>query len=107
MMRFFGHVGVTVASFILTFALYIFTDIVTDAIAKPAKLRTAFSEFVHEVEMGRVEEIRVNGRRYTYGVRGSREHETLGPAMTEAEIATLRPTDATLPAPKVIYIKHP
>jgi hypothetical protein len=68
----------------------------------------AFTDFVDEVHAGRVREIHVRGQTIHFVVRGENgshlTEETIGPA-DAALITSLRPTDPSLPAPRVSFEK--
>jgi hypothetical protein len=64
----------------------------------------AFSEFLYLVDSGRVDEIRVAGREYTFvvvdGARRSTK-TTIGPATTLEEMQAVRPADPGAAPPKL------
>jgi hypothetical protein len=98
-------VGVWWASALATFA------VLAGALA-PSKgeqrTRVAFSEFLLEVESGRVQEIRVKGRVATFRVTAdghSVERETVGPLEDKEATLNLRPTDPAAPSPKITWEK--
>jgi hypothetical protein len=71
------------------------------------KVPVSFTEFLFLVESGRVAEIRVDGREYTFVVvDGARRttRTTFGPATTFQEMQSVRPTDPGLAPPKVIVV---
>jgi hypothetical protein len=98
-------VGVVLGSVLGTFALYVLYAVVDDALSRGEKL-VPFSDLVMEVEMGHVEEIAVHGCVYTFKTRDgagrTTTREARGPAATQAELLAWRPSDAALPAPRVV-----
>ncbi len=76
------------------------------------KVPVAFSDFVTEVHAGRVEEIRIKDRDYTYRVKGADAakpggtKEATGPLADEGLLQTLKPTDPAAEAPKVFFEKE-
>jgi hypothetical protein len=88
-----------VSSVVTTFVLGIYG--MTIGAPKPTNSRVAFSELLEGVEQGRVEEIRVRGRLYTFRI-GSAMRETLGPITSEKELRELRPSKLGASPPKVI-----
>jgi len=97
--------GVAVASIVGTVALFVLYATISDA-RTTGKDRVSFSELLADVEAGHVEEISVHGQIYTFkrrpgdGPKGTRE--ALGPVADGAELLTLRPSDPSLPAPRVV-----
>ncbi|HEY8076707.1 MAG TPA: hypothetical protein VIF62_21425 [Labilithrix sp.] len=92
-----------VGACVATFAAYVVYATISDAATKPRRPRVAFSDFVAEVEAGRVGEIRVRGNVYVFDVAGTTAtREAIGPAATRAELETLRPSDPSRPAPKLV-----
>jgi hypothetical protein len=98
-------IGVSIASVVATVALFFVYATVHDAGRREGKTRVPFSDLVTEVELGRVDEIRVDGRVYTYRIHGGEGRnatkETLGPKADMTALRTLRPTDPSLPAPSI------
>jgi len=74
------------------------------------KQAVAFSEFVTEVHTGKVKDIRIKDREYTYtlseGDPRTATKSTTGPAATEALLTTLRPDAKEQPAPKIFFEKE-
>jgi cell division protease FtsH len=72
----------------------------------------AFSEFVTEVQAGRVDEIRIKDREYTFrvhaadGAKSTAQKEAVGPVADEALLATLKPTNKEAPVPKIYFEKE-
>jgi len=75
------------------------------------KVPVAFSDFVNEVHAGRVDEIRIKDREYTYRIKGADPtkgggtKEAVGPLPDEKLLETLRPDAKDAPAPKVFFEK--
>jgi len=105
MRTFLSCVGVSIASVIATVAFFLLYATVHDAGRGDGKTRVAFSEFLAEVESGRVDEIHVVGRIYTYRERGGESRnatrETVGPKADMPALKTLRPIDPSLPPPNI------
>ena len=80
----------------------------------PAEKRVpvAFSDFVAEVQQGKVDEIKIKDREYTYRIRGAdpskggNVKEAVGPLADEALLATLKPEQKDQPAPKIFFEKE-
>jgi cell division protease FtsH len=76
------------------------------------KQQVAFTEFVTEVQAGRVEEIRIKDREYDFrqhtadGTKQLVQKTTVGPVADEKLVSTLRPKDESLPAPKIFFEKE-
>ena len=76
------------------------------------KVPVAFSDFVNEVHQGRVEEIRIKDREYTYRIKGADPtkgggtKEAVGPIPDEKLLETLKPEAKDAPAPKVFFEKE-
>jgi cell division protease FtsH len=81
------------------------------------KQPVAFSEFVTEVQAGRVTEVRIKDKEYTFKVHvpeGGKvdvQKEAIGPSADQKLIETLRPytngqPDQTKPAPKIFFEKE-
>jgi hypothetical protein len=95
-------IGVALASVVGTVVVFVVFVTLLDAQAD-RKIRVPFSELLQKVEEARVEEISVQGQIYTFKADGSRgTTETVGPAVGMAELLTLRPSNPTLPAPRVV-----
>ena len=75
------------------------------------KVPVAFSEFVNEVHSGRVDEIHIKDREYTYRIKGAEPtkgggtKEAVGPVPDEKLLETLRPDAKDAPAPKIFFEK--
>jgi len=70
------------------------------------KQRVAFSEFLADVEAGRVEDVRVEGRVATFRLRRDQRTivlQTVGPFDDRDQVRALRPDDPGAPAPKVTF----
>ena len=97
-------VGVAIASVILTAVVLFAIGLARDAKRAPAHPRVAFSDLLAEIDHGRVDDVRIEGRVYTYRIKGAPEpsaHEAIGPTGDESVVRALRPSDPSLPAPKV------
>ncbi|AKV00831.1 Cell division protein FtsH [Labilithrix luteola] len=76
------------------------------------KVPVAFSDFVNEVHAGRVDEIRIKDREYTYRIKGADPtkgggtKEAVGPLPDEKLLETLKPTDPAAQTPKVFFEKE-
>ena len=76
------------------------------------KQTVAFSEFVTEIKAGRVEELHIKDRDYTFRLhgadpqKGNGNKEAIGPVADEALLATFKPDDPKLPAPKIFFEKE-
>jgi cell division protease FtsH len=76
------------------------------------KVPVAFSDFVSEVHAGRVDEIRIKDRDYSYRLKGSDPakpgsiKEAVGPLPDEKLIETLRPEAKDVPNPKIKFEKE-
>ncbi len=72
----------------------------------------AFSEFVSEVHAGKVDEITIKDREYSFRVHtadGSKQtvqKETVGPAADEQLLQTLKPDNKDAPQPKIKFEKE-
>ncbi len=89
-----------IAASVATFGVFVVYASIVDAGKKPAHPRVAFSEFLLQIEAGEVDQLAVSGRIYTFRV-GSRTNETVGPAASSAEIASLHSSNPALPSPKI------
>jgi ATP-dependent Zn protease len=73
------------------------------------KTLVAYSDFLAEVRAGRVSEITINDREYTYRTTGKDGQvfvkTAVGPAPNQATIDSLKPDDPSKPAPKVTFEK--
>src|SRR3954453_9346496 len=75
------------------------------------KVPVAFSDFVNEVHAGRVDEIRIKDREYTYRIKGADPtkgggtKEAVGPLPDEKLLETLRPDAKEANAPKIFFEK--
>lgn len=73
------------------------------------RVQAAYSDFITDVRAGRVEEIRIRDREFTYRVHDSSgavvTKETIGPIPDQALVASLKPDDPNLPLPKVFFEK--
>jgi hypothetical protein len=85
---------------VATVGVFVLYATITDAGKKPAHSRVAFSEFLLDVEAGRVDQLAVSGRIYTFRA-GSRVQETVGPKVDASELASLHSSNPALPAPKI------
>jgi cell division protease FtsH len=80
-------------------------------LGNPDKRQTvAFSDFLNEVRSGKVEEIHIKDREYTFRVHGAdpakpTQKESVGPVADEALLAMLKPDDKAQPAPKIFFEK--
>ena len=79
------------------------------------KQPVAFSDFVSEVHQGHVDEIKIKDHEYSFRQHGSPADgakatsvpkEAIGPLADEALLATLRPDNKELPAPRVYFEKE-
>jgi len=81
------------------------------------KVPTAFSEFVADVHQGKVDEIKIKDRDYSYRVHGADAQqgpqgknggwkEAVGPVADEKLIEALRPDDPKGNAPKIFFEKE-
>ncbi|MBX3202209.1 MAG: ATP-dependent zinc metalloprotease FtsH [Labilithrix sp.] len=76
------------------------------------KVPVAFSDFVTEVKDGKVDEIKIKDREYTYRVRGADQakgggwKEAVGPVADEKLVENLKPTDPKTTPPKVFFEKE-
>ncbi|MDF2696577.1 MAG: Cell division protein FtsH, partial [Labilithrix sp.] len=76
------------------------------------KVPVAFSDFVTEVKQGKVDEIKIKEREYSYRVRGADQakgggwKEAVGPTADEKLIETLKPEDPKAAPPKVFFEKE-
>src|SRR3954462_15391609 len=76
------------------------------------KVPVAFSDFVNEVHAGRVDEIRIKDREYTYRLKGADPgkgggtKEAVGPLADEKLVDNLKPTDPATQPPKVFFEKE-
>jgi len=76
------------------------------------KVPVAFSDFVTEVKQGKVDEIKIKDREYTYRVRGADQaksggwKEAVGPVADEKLMETLKPEDPKVQPPKVFFEKE-
>jgi len=78
------------------------------------KQPVAFSDFLSEVHQGHVEDIKIKDHEYSFRIRGSATDgaktstpkETLGPLADEELLATLKPDNKDVPAPKVSFEKE-
>ncbi len=72
--------------------------------------KTAFSDFVADVQAGRVEQITIKDREYAYKLKGAevtRERNiVVGPVADEQLVATLRPDAKDAPAPRIFFEKE-
>jgi cell division protease FtsH len=79
-------------------------------LSPPDRKYSAFSDFVNEVHSGRVDEISIKDREYTYRLRGTDpqkggQRQAIGPVPTEALLATLKPDSKEVGAPKIFFEK--
>jgi hypothetical protein len=100
--------GIWFASTVVTTASWVGYAVVHDAMTRPAHTRVAFSDLLAAIDMGLVEEIRIEGPLYVFRIRtpdGGRvaTEEAIGPEANEAQINVLRPRDPQLPPPKVVF----
>jgi cell division protease FtsH len=69
----------------------------------------AYSDFLSDVQAGKVEEIKIHDREIRYRLRSPDGHrivkETIGPIPDQALIASLKPTDPNAPLPKIVLEK--
>lgn len=79
------------------------------------KVPVAFSDFVTEVKQGKVDEIKIKDREYSYRVRGADQgqrdktggwKEAVGPVADEKLISTLTPEDPKAAPPKIFFEKE-
>jgi cell division protease FtsH len=75
------------------------------------KVPVAFSDFVAEVQAGRVDEIKIKDREYTYRLKGADPQkagtkEATGPLADEALLATLKPENKDIAPPKIFFEKE-
>ena len=70
-----------------------------------SKAPVAFSDFVDEVHAGRVDEIKIHDREFTFRTHDSSGRsivkEAVGPIPDPALIASLKPDDPKTPPPKI------
>jgi len=68
-----------------------------------------FTDFVADVHAGRVDEIHIQEREFTYRVRQPDGHPmikmAIGPIPDQELIGTLKPTDPDAPLPKIYFEK--
>jgi hypothetical protein len=97
-------VFVWLASAFLTAAAFV---TVSSLPGSERRQQVAFSEFLAEVDQGKVDEIRVSGRVATFrrveDGKHSRELETVGPLDDRAQVLALRPSRPDSPAPKITF----
>src|SRR5687768_8041668 len=80
----------------------------------PAEKRdpVAFSDFVSEVHQGKVDQVNIKDREYTYKyknadpAKGNHVKVAVGPLADEALLATLKPDNKEIAAPKVFFEKE-
>jgi hypothetical protein len=71
----------------------------------------AFSDFLVDVHAGKVREIHIQDREYRYWLAGPNPSGrpivkvTIGPIADERLVSSLRPDDASLPSPKIYFMK--
>ena len=76
--------------------------------ARETRVPVAFSDFLADVDAGKVTEIHVSGRSATFLVaRDGRQEErrTVGPFDERDAVLALRPKESDLPAPKITFAK--
>jgi hypothetical protein len=96
-----GALSWLVAAF-LTFAVPVMLD--SCSMGGEHRLPVAFTEFLADVDQGRVEEIHVVGRVATFRVRWDGKlvtRETIGPLEDREATLNLRPADRAAPAPRI------
>ena len=80
----------------------------------PAEKRdpVAFSDFVAEVHQGKVDQVNIKDREYTYKyknadpAKGNHVKVAVGPLADEALLATLKPDNKDIQAPRVFFEKE-
>src|SRR5262245_54367388 len=76
------------------------------------KQPVAFSEFLNEVHAGRVDEIKIKDREYTFrvhaadGAKTTVQKEAIGPVADEKLLETLKPENKEAPSPKIYFEKE-
>src|SRR5271166_3412292 len=89
-------VGVWFGSAWLTIAAFVLASSFEQSCRKGKLQPVAFSEFLADVEAGRVDEIRVEGRAATFRLRSNgrtSERQTVGPFGDREQVRALRPAD--------------
>lgn len=72
---------------------------------------TPYTDFLAEVHAGKVEEVHIHDREIRYRLRpgadGKRPptRETIGPVPDQALVESLKPTDPSLPPPRIVFEK--
>ena len=104
MRTFLSCIGVSIASVVATVVGFILYATVHDY-AHATTQRVAFSDFLLELDSGRITSVAVDGRAYSFKTRETdgrtHERETIGPPATAQEVKALRPSDPALPAPTI------
>jgi hypothetical protein len=90
-------VGSVVASFFTIGSRLAFHEALSDDTGT-----VAFSELLAEMDSGMIEDIEVDGRVYTFRVKGGRKKVAIGPPGERDPAASLRPLDPKTPAPKIV-----
>jgi hypothetical protein len=97
--------GVSIASVLGTVLLLLVYAVVADAVRPTRRVSVAFSDFLVDVDTGRVASVEIRGQVYTYerrdGEGRTSTRETIGPRIDVAELRTLRPSDPSLPPPTI------